>query len=79
MSGTTEKVAGRITAQQFDRIVTASSPMSEVIWGCKAIGAAIGRSSDYVRDTLAKQSGSPVRRKGREYYARRDELDRFYR
>ena len=57
----------------------ASAQISEVIWGCKAIGRAINRSADYVRDTLAKQPGSPVRREGREYYARRDELDAFFR
>ena len=73
-----------LTSQVFDSQIapaasTNATAMVPVIWGCKAIGQAIGKSGDYVRDTLAKLPDTPVRRQGREYYARADELDAFFR
>lgn len=58
-----------ITPERFDGL----------IWGAKAIAARIKRSPDYVRNTLAKLPGSPVRQPdGRNYCAVGRELDEFF-
>lgn len=68
-----------LTPQAFDRMMEASSTNqsdneAEILWGAKEIGRFIGRSPDYVRDTLAKADGSPIKRQGREYFAFRPAL-----
>jgi hypothetical protein len=50
-----------------------------IIWTLPAIGARIGVGADFVRDTLAKQPGSPVREIGGRYYAFEDDLIAFLR
>jgi hypothetical protein len=70
----------KITAAAFDAAFgTESEKVADAIWGAKAIGKAINRSPDFVRDTLVKLPGTPVRRMGREYYAIADELRDFMR
>lgn len=60
-----------------DALAPSAEKIADAIWGCKAIGRAINRSPDFVRDTLAKVPGSPVRRLGREYYVIASELREF--
>lgn len=48
------------------------------LWGAKNIGRAIGRSEGFVRKTLAKMPGTPVRRLNRELLADEDELFAFF-
>lgn len=50
-----------------------------IIWTLAAIGARIGVGPDFVRDTLAKQNGSPVKEIGGRYYAFEEELMAFLR
>jgi hypothetical protein len=49
-----------------------------IIWTAAAIGRRINRSAAYVRRTLAKAPGSPVKRQGRgNLYADETELIEF--
>ena len=69
-----------ITAVAFDAAIAVSGDgkkIADAIWGCKAIGRSINRSPDFVRGTLAKLPGTPVRRLGREYYVIASELRDF--
>lgn len=52
---------------------------SRIIWTLPAIGRRIGVGTDFVRDTLAKQEGSPVKEIGGRYYAFEDDLIAFLR
>ncbi|KQY21013.1 hypothetical protein [Rhizobium sp. Root483D2] len=73
-----------LTPEKLDALlsrVTAvtSRDTSRIIWTLPAIGRRIGVGTDFVRDTLAKQEGSPVREIGGRYYAFEDELIAFLR
>ncbi len=57
-----------ITPARFDRI----------IWTADGIGARINRSGDFVRDTLAKLPGSPVKQVAGKYCAVERELMEFF-
>lgn len=50
-----------------------------IIWTLPAIGRRIGVGADFVRDTLARQPGSPVKEIGGRYYAFEDDLIRYLR
>lgn len=50
-----------------------------IIWTLAAIGDRIGVGPDFVRDTLAKQPGSPVKEIGGRYYAFEEDLITFLR
>jgi len=52
---------------------------SRIIWTLAGIGRRIGVGADFVRDTLAKQEGSPVRMLGARYYAFETDLLDFLR
>lgn len=52
---------------------------SRIIWTLPAIGRRIGVGADFVRDTIAKQPGSPVKEIGGRYYAFEDDLLYFLR
>lgn len=67
-----------LTAKKFDDLVNLDGP-SPIIWTAKAIGQKIGCGPDFVRDTLAKLPGSPVRSMGGRLYAVEDDLLRFFR
>lgn len=66
-----------LTAETFDRI--AMKRRDRIIWTLPAIGHRIGAGPDFVRDTLAKQPGSPVKEIGGRYYAFEDDLISFLR
>ena len=53
-----------LTPRRFDK-VTLGNPSPGIVWTADAIGRRIGRSADYVRRTLAKLPGTPVKRHGR--------------
>lgn len=61
------------------RLDQALNPPARIIWGADAIAARIGTSADFVRDTLAKMQGTPIRRMGRRYCADEGELMAFFR
>lgn len=67
-----------ISPAEFDAAVR-TRPRQRIIWTLPAIGAAIGVGPDFVRDTLAKQPGSPVGEIGGRYYAFEDDLIEFLR
>lgn len=50
-----------------------------IIWTLGGIAKRIGVGPDFVRDTLAKQPGSPVKEMGGRYYAFEDDLIAFLR
>jgi hypothetical protein len=52
---------------------------AHIIWTASAIGRRIGVSADFVRDTLAKMDGSPVRQIGTRYCAVESDLIAFFR
>lgn len=52
---------------------------SKIIWTLPAIGRRIGVGADFVRDTLAKQEGSPIKEIGGRYYAFEEDLLDFLR
>lgn len=49
----------------------------KVIWGAEAIAHKIGTSADFVRDRLAREEGTPVRKVGGRYCAIEAELFAF--
>ncbi|MEQ1405654.1 hypothetical protein ABK249_11985 [Neorhizobium sp. Rsf11] len=51
----------------------------KIIWTLPAIARRIGVGTDFVRDTLAKQPGSPVKEIGGRYYAFEEDLIAFLR
>lgn len=72
-----------LTASRFDKLTEGqprpSGNPSKIIWTLPAIGQRIGVGSDFVRDTLAKQEGSPVKEIGGRFYAFEDDLIAFLR
>jgi hypothetical protein len=62
----------KIDPPTFDRIVSAKK--TTIIWTLPAIARRIGVGVDFVRDTLVKVPGSPVRKLGNRWYAVEDEL-----
>ena len=70
----------QITPNTFDRIATTTPPAPDrVLWTADGIARRIGTSPDYVRDTLAKIPGSPVKKIGRRYCALEADLIEFFR
>lgn len=64
-----------ITPTTFDQLHPTPSPKGDrIIWTLDAIGSRIGTGRDFVRDTLAKQPGSPVKAIGGRYYAFESDL-----
>ncbi len=70
-----------MSPQQLDRILEGKPRLSgsRIIWTLPAIGQRIGVGPDFVRDTLAKQEGSPVKEIGGRYYAFEEDLISFLR
>ncbi|WP_293720913.1 hypothetical protein [Stappia sp.] len=69
-----------LTPNTFDRIATPARPTpARVLWTADGIARRIGTSPDYVRDTLAKIPGSPVKKIGRRYCAIEADLIEFFR
>ena len=73
----------KLTVARVDRLLEKvarpTTHPSRIIWTLPAIGKRIGVGADFVRDTLAKQEGSPVKEIGGRYYAFEDELITFLR
>lgn len=63
----------------FDQAVAGKSQGPRIIWTAGAIARRIGTSSDFVRDTLAKEPGTPVRQVGGRYCAVEADLIAFFR
>lgn len=55
------------------------APSFKVIWTADAIAHRIGVSADFVRDTLAKAEGTPLKKVGGRYCAVEEELLAFFR
>lgn len=68
-----------ITVEQFDATVSPKPGRPRIIWTLPAIGRRIGVGADFVRDTIAKQPGSPVKEIGGRYYAFEEYLIAFLR
>jgi hypothetical protein len=69
-----------LTPDRFDRVVrlrSAGNPAG-LLWGAKSIARHIGRSTDFVTETLAKEPGSPVKKIGRQYCVKLDALDEYF-
>lgn len=56
-----------------------TDPKIKIIWTLPAIGHRIGVGPDFVRDTLAKQPGTPIKEIGGRYYAFEEDLIAFLR
>lgn len=67
-----------MTRNTFDHMPR-KSRQDRIIWTLAAIGDRIGVGTDFVRDTLAKQPGTPVKEIGGRYYVFEDELLSFLR
>jgi hypothetical protein len=65
--------------QMLEGKVRPSGNPSRIIWTLPAIGSRIGVGADFVRDTLAKQPGSPVKEIGGRFYAFEEDLVSFLR
>ncbi|MBN9334916.1 hypothetical protein [Devosia sp.] len=69
----------KLTPETFDALTRMPAREGRIIWTLPAIAGRIGVGVDFVRDTLAKQPGSPVKEIGGRYYAFDDELIAFLR
>jgi hypothetical protein len=69
-----------LTPQAFDRIAKPKAPGNPLglVWTASAIGRCIGASPDFVRETLANEPGSPVKKIGRKYVAQIDDLIDYF-
>jgi hypothetical protein len=67
-----------LTPEVADRML-APPARPRIIWTLGAIGKRIGVGPDFVRDTLSKQPGSPVKEIGGRYYAFEDDLITYLR
>lgn len=69
-----------LTAATFDRLAKAKARANPagLLWGAKAIGRHIGRSTDFVVDTLAREPDTPVKKIGRQYCVTMDALDAYF-
>ena len=68
-----------LTASAFDSMAGTRPGRTPIIWTLPAIGARIGVGADFVRDTLAKQPGTPIRQVGGKWYCFEDDLIAFMR
>jgi len=68
-------MAKSLTPDAFDRSLSKSG----IIWTASAIGQRVGVSADFVRNTLAKLPGSPVKQIGTRYCAVEADLIAFFR
>lgn len=70
-----------LTPARLDEMLEGKKPSgtSRIIWTAGSIGARIGRSEDFVRKTLAREDGTPIRYLGRRLYAFEDDLLEFMR
>lgn len=67
-------------AMKIDRLldrVERPRQRDRIIWTLQGIGARIGVGPDFVRDTLMKQPGSPIKEIGGRYYAFEEDLIAF--
>lgn len=67
-----------LTTESLDRILQPRK-RDRIIWTLGGIAARIGTGTDFVRDTLAKQPGTPVKEIGGRYYAFEEDLLSFLR
>lgn len=56
-----------------------SSGQPRIIWTLGGIAKRIGCGTDFVRDTLARQPGSPIRQVGGRWFVFEDDLITFLR
>lgn len=69
-----------LTADLFDHIAEPRpAPRQKIIWTAEAIGQRIGCSADFVRETLIREEGTPVKKIGTRYCAHEDDLIAFFR
>lgn len=68
-----------LTPERYDQMTSHIKTPVKIIWTLPAIGRRIGVGVDFVRDTLAKQPGSPVKEIGGRYYAFEDDLIAYLR
>lgn len=68
-----------LTQPIFDAIVKPLPRRDRIIWTLGGIASRIGVGVDFVRDTLAKQPGSPIKEIGGRYYAFEEDLIAFLR
>lgn len=72
--------AKAMTPDEFDQALARVHVREDrIIWTAKGIAGHLGCGEDYVRRTLAREAGSPIRQRGRRIYVYADELDRFMR
>ncbi|MGH2343458.1 hypothetical protein ACRC7T_18490 [Segnochrobactraceae bacterium EtOH-i3] len=70
-----------LTPARADRILQAAAPARgpKILWGAAAIAGRIGRSEDFVRRTLSKLPGSPVKKVAGQFCACEEELMKLFR
>jgi hypothetical protein len=68
----------KLTAPRFDAMTGRAEPAA-ILWGAKAISTFLNCSEDFVRDRLAKEEGSPIKKIGGKYCAIVDDLVGFIR
>lgn len=72
----------KLTPERFDRLI--GDPMKaarppKILWGADAIGRRLGVSADFVRDRLAREDGSPIKKKAGRYCVVEEDLVAFVR
>lgn len=75
----------KLTPAALDALLTGKRDVrhthnpSRIIWTLPAIGQRIGVGADFVRDTIAKLPGSPIKEIGGRYYVFEEDLILFLR
>jgi hypothetical protein len=68
-----------LTTKAFDRMTHQEQSSAEILWGAKAIAVALNTNEDFVREVLAKEDGTPIRKVGGRYCAIEGDLISFIR
>lgn len=69
-----------LTPDRFDALARNMHAREDrIIWTLPAIAGRLGVGVDFVRDTIAKQPGTPVKEIGGRYYAFESDLLYFLR
>lgn len=73
-----------LTPERLDAIIDRHSPSRDVtrdriIWTAEAIANRLGCSADFVRDKLANEEGSPIKKIGGRFCAHEGDLLAWFR
>lgn len=69
-----------LTPERLDAMLEGKTkPAGRIIWTAEAIGKRLGCSADFVRDKLATEEGSPIKKIGGRFCVHEGDLMAWFR